>query len=137
MCLYWSLFPRPPIFPIFPEVPIHTSTSGHPSAIMADRTSANVWPRVAALPSWQCGCDSERTRQRGPTSCDVTRTANEVQRDAKRCQLRHDLVGARWIRCASNVPPWANVWPRVASLPSWHVGCDVPLRRNVGQRRAT
>ena len=32
---------------------------------------ANVWPRRASLPSWQCGCDIGFCSQRARTSCDV------------------------------------------------------------------
>ena len=38
---------------------------------MADAPWATVWPRVAFLPSWQCGCDVLLLGQRGRTSCDT------------------------------------------------------------------
>src|SRR3972149_985562 len=69
LCLIAELFPRPPILSSLPEVPIHTFIVEHLSAILADRTWATVWPRVAFLPTWHPWSRLRPTCQRAQTSC--------------------------------------------------------------------
>ena len=117
MCLYWSLFPRPPIFPDFPEVPIHTSI-------------VNI-----CLPLWQIArpptcANVLRPCQVGnvvaiffsfATWANVVRRGAKEKQSAKRCNAMQIVTWSSWPAMNSMQDERCHVCQRVAA-------CRIPAK---------